>query len=152
MRTTAKITIVTYHEGDQQGLSIEHPEGTWAGAALAGTGLAAFIIWQFVLRLIIWAGSENIYNECLRVTSGRLLNIDRSVFPTQIYCDTEAGPHAAALYSFWQSVGLSSVIVILVLIMFYGVWMMVRRDTNAPQARTSSTNRTRSQVRSISSI
>lgn len=98
------------------------------GSNLVGVGLAGLFLWNFILGFyILGSHAEEHYEACLSATQGRLVYINRSTFPTQIWCEVEGDAHAGALYSFWQSLGLSAVFVVLVLIVLYGVWMMVRQ-------------------------
>ena len=109
-------------------------EALQTGAALLGTALATLIIWPFMLGFFIFPSSETVYSRCLDATNGHLLHINRSIFPTQIYCETPDESYAGTIYSFWESAGLSLVIIVLVLAMFVGVWMMVRRNKRAPRS------------------
>jgi hypothetical protein len=98
------------------------------GASVAGLGLAGFLFWMFILNFILGGGlSADIYDRCLTATNGLLKSINRSTFPTQVWCEIEGNAYAGALYSFWESAGLSSVSVGFAIVMLYGGWMMVRR-------------------------
>jgi hypothetical protein len=126
---------VTDQEGVERAASEEGSEDFGAGVTLVITGLVMLFVWQFILNFIVLGGGKKTYDVCLSAVDGPLLNMDRWAFPTQIWCETEGNAYAGAVYPVWQSVGFSSVTVILVAVMLYGVWVMVRRDTSAPQRK-----------------
>ena len=100
------------------------------GALAAGAGILLFI-WPFVLGVILSPDPERVYSACLSATGGVDMSLHDTVFPTQIYC--QEGLSSATYYTVWESAGLSSVFVILVLAILYGVWMMIRLDESGPQ-------------------
>ena len=104
---------------------LDGPDAVRMGAALTGGGFVAVALWPFILT---FPSSEDVYSRCIGLTHGHLTHINRSTFPAQIFCETEGSPFAGALYPFWASVGMSSVLALLVFAGFYGVWMMARRD------------------------
>lgn len=77
--------------------------------------------------------SEQVYDHCLQAVVGKLTHINNLTFPTQMFCETADDRYAAGYYPFWVSVGYSAVFVVLGLVVLYGLWMIVRRDKNAPQ-------------------
>ena len=99
------------------------------GALAAGSGILLFI-WPFVLGVILSPDPERVYSACLRATGGVDMSLHDTVFPTQIYC--QEGANSATYYTIWESAGLSSVLVVLVLAILYGVWMTIRRDESGP--------------------
>ncbi|WP_206750849.1 hypothetical protein [Cryobacterium sp. TMB1-7] len=113
---------------DEQRRTMQESVGSRTGSTLVGAGLGGLFLWNFILGFyILGSHAEEYYETCLSATEGRLVHINRSTFPTQIWCEVEGDAHAGTVYSFWQSLGLSTVFVILVLIVLYGVWMMVRQ-------------------------
>lgn len=102
-----------------------------AGTTVAVTGLVTFFIWQAIVSFGVLAGSEKVYFACVHAVGGPALSVNPSSFPTQIWCETDGDAYAGAVYSVWQSVGFSSVTVILVLVTLCGVWVMLRRDLRA---------------------
>jgi hypothetical protein len=100
------------------------------GALAAGAGILLFI-WPFVLGVILSPDPERVYSVCLGATGGVDMSLHDTVFPTQNYC--QEGASSATYYTIWESAGLSSVFVILVLAILYGVWMAIRRDESGPQ-------------------
>jgi len=118
---------VTDPWGDEQRRTVQESVGSRTGSTLVGVGLAGLFLWNFILGFyILGSHAEEHYEACVSATQGRLVNINRSTFPTQIWCEGEGDAHAGALYSFWQSLGLSAVFVVLFLMVLYGVRMMVR--------------------------
>jgi hypothetical protein len=103
-------------------------DGFSTGVTLAAVGLVMFFIWQSILNFVVLGGSEEFREVCASATRGHVVDLNRSAFPTQIWCETEADAYAGAVYSVWQSVGFTAVTVVLALVALYGVWMMVRRE------------------------
>lgn len=119
----------------------EASEGGRIGATLAAGGVISVFFWTFFVNFWLGPSSERIYSDCLHQTAGKLTSINHSTFPTQIFCETADDRYAGAIYSFWGSIGLSSVFVLLALVVLYGLWMIVRRDKNAPQPTPGSGSR-----------
>jgi hypothetical protein len=118
---------VTGHWDDEYRRTVHESVGSRTGSPLVGVGLAGLFLWNFILGFFILGNhAEEHYEACVSATQGRLVHINRSTFPTQIWCEVEGDAHAGALYSFWQSLGFSTVFVVLVLMVLYGVRMMVR--------------------------
>ena len=111
----------------------ETSETARIGATLAAGGVISLFVYTFIVNFWLGPSAERIYSDCLHQTSGKLTNINSSTFPTQIFCETADDRYAGAIYPFWGSVGLSSVFVFLAAVVLYGLWMIVRRDKNAPQ-------------------
>lgn len=115
----------------EQDVSDASSEDFKVGLTLAAGGLAMSFLWQAMLNFVVLGGSEEVYDACVSAVHGRVENINRSAFPTQIWCEAEGNAHAGAVYSAWQSVGFSAVTVILVVVVLCGGWMMVRRGKSA---------------------
>ena len=111
----------------------ETSEAARIGATLAAGGVISLFLYTFMVNFWLGPSSESIYSDCINQTDGKLTNINYSTFPTQIFCETADDGYAGAIYSFWGSVGLSSIFVILAAVVLYGLWMIVRRDKTAPQ-------------------
>lgn len=100
------------------------------GVFCAGAGSALLALWPFVLVLLVFPTGESAHVACrdtLGGSGGRIIAITQSLFPTQIHCDTTQGTDMAAVYSGWESAGLSSVTLLLVAVVAVGVWLMATR-------------------------
>ena len=136
---TARLTIVTGVGDDEQRRTMQAVDDVRTGAALVGVGMAGSVLWYFIQGFFILGNhAEEYYETCLSATEGRLAHINRSTFPTQVWCEVEGDAHAGAVFSFWESLGLSSVFVVLALIMCFGVWMMMRLNKGRATANVVS--------------
>lgn len=124
---------MTGHERTTPRTSDATSKGTRTGTAIAGFGFFALVLWRFIVAIFVFPRPEAAYEDCAQAVFGTLTHVNYSVFPTQIYCETAEDDFGATIYSFWGSAGLTSVSVLLVLVILYGMWMVVRREKNEPQ-------------------
>jgi hypothetical protein len=118
---------LTDQEDVKRSVAATNTDDFGAGVLLAAGGLLMFFLWQFVLNFFVPGDPERTYATCVHAVGGHVTRITFSAFPYQMWCETEDDAYAGGVFSFWQSFGFSSVTVILVLIVLYGVWMMIRR-------------------------
>ena len=113
----------------------DRSDGFLAGMLCAGGGAALLAIWPFFVLWVVFPGGDGVHTACsddLGASGGRIIDIEtvRSLFPTQIFCNTTEGVKAT-VYSGWEAAGLSSVTVLLVAVVAFGIWLMATHGRKA---------------------
>jgi hypothetical protein len=105
-----------------------------AGMRYTGGSAALLAIWPFIVVWFVFPPGDGAHTACqdaLGAGDGRILGTTRTLFPAQIHCDTTQGTSMASVYSGWESAGLSSVTVLLVAVVIFGIWLMATQGRKA---------------------
>jgi hypothetical protein len=122
---SAPLTVSAAHDGGplfRRGLFF-----TTAGAVLLA-------VWPLALMAVIFPVGEAARVECmddLGGTGGRITDITPSLIPAQVYCDTTQGVRWGAIFSGWESAGLTGVTLLLAASVVNGVWLIASPRTPA---------------------